>query len=144
VTIGESNLLRIQFNKKLELKGYLLSANVSKNKQVKSILCLCCVGRFLGSISYSRDGQQLLLTDEADGSEDTVLFQRLESGAWHQKLEFDNDLVERVAAANGKSKKRPPKSAADSSINHGMRAGKRPRPVVGLSLLLKKCISYSC
>jgi hypothetical protein len=144
VTVCESNLLRIQFNKKVDLKGYLLSANVPKGKQVKSILCLSCVDKFLGSISYSPDGQQLLLTNEADGTENAVLFQRLESGAWHQKLKFEDNLVERVAAANGKSQKRPRKAAAESTINHGMRAGKRARPVVGRSLLPKRYISYSC
>ncbi|GAQ87643.1 hypothetical protein KFL_003670040 [Klebsormidium nitens] len=62
-----------------------------------------------------------------------VVFQRERSGAWLQRLQLTDQLLEEAAAANegGRKRKNPKKSAAESS-GRGMQAGKRPRAAPAL------------
>jgi hypothetical protein len=119
-------VLRLSFHNSA-MKGYLVSCGVPKNKQRKQIICLACVGKLMGKLRVGADAQSVTLCERGHDQRDELMFERLPSGSWRQRLELTDELLEAVVIANERtvSPKRPKKAAADTQ--RGLQAGKRPR-----------------
>jgi hypothetical protein len=111
-TGGTDGSLKLTFRKSA-MKGYLISCGVPKNKQRKQILCLACVGKLMGELRVGVDAQSVTLCERGHGQQDGLLFERLPSGSWRQRLELTDELLEGAVAANESSisRKKPRKAA---------------------------------
>jgi hypothetical protein len=125
-TGGTTGVLRLSFRNSA-MKGYLVSCGVPKNKQRKQIVCLGCVAKLMGELRVGADAQSVTLCKRGHDQHDGLLFERLPSGSWTQRLELTDELLEGAVAANEStmSRKKPRKAAADTQ--RGLQAGKRPR-----------------
>jgi hypothetical protein len=119
-------VLRLSFRNSA-MKGYLVSCGVPKNKQRKQIICLACVGKLMGKLRVGADAQSVTLCERGHDQRDELMFERLPSGSWRQRLALTDELLEGAVAAHESSisRKKPRKAAADTQ--RGLQAGKRPR-----------------
>jgi hypothetical protein len=130
---GDSGM-RLSFRKGQQSEGlcngYLISVGIPKSKQSRQLVCLSCVGRLIGDVTESADGQQLLLSCRRDGREDAILLQRQgKDGHWIQHFELTNEVIAFVMAEDERtaSRKRPRPAAAAQIGGRAAAKGVRPR-----------------
>jgi hypothetical protein len=126
--------LRLTFRKGQDksdvYRGYLISAEVTKSKQTKQVVCLSCVDRLLGSTALSGDGLSITVKGRRDGRPDAAILQR--HGAktfWTQSLQLTNELITFLTGQNESTvvRKKPRLNPAEQHINRGAAQGRRAR-----------------